>query len=116
MDNGCIFCRIIAGHIPSKIIFSDEFVTVFEDIEPVAPIHYLIVPNKHIESLNQIEEEDHALLGHLFFIAKNLAKSTGIDQSGYRVMVNTGKDGRQTVFHLHMHLIGGRTLAGRIVS
>ncbi len=116
MEEGCIFCNIINGHIPSNFIYSDEYVSVFEDIQPVAPIHYLIVPRKHIESINQLEEEDRDLMGHLIFIAKDLSKKTGIDQSGYRVMINTGKDGRQTVFHLHMHLIGGRTLAGRIVS
>lgn len=116
MDENCIFCKIISGTVRSNILYTDELVTVFEDISPVAPVHYLIVPNKHITSINQIEEEDSVLLGHLFFIARDMAKKAGIDERGYRVMVNTGKDGSQTVFHLHMHLIGGRALAGRIVN
>jgi len=116
MINDCIFCKIISGEIKAKKIFSDEFVTVFEDIHPVAPVHLLIVPNKHISSINDIQDEDSQVLARLFFVARDLAKQHKIDEKGFRVMVNTGKDGKQTVFHLHMHLIGGRELAGRLIN
>lgn len=116
MENDCIFCKIISGEIKAKTVFTDEMVTVFEDIQPVAPVHLLIVPNKHISSINHIHDEDSQVLARLFFVARDLAKQHGIDETGFRVMVNTGKDGKQTVFHLHMHLIGGRELAGRLMN
>jgi histidine triad (HIT) family protein len=115
MENDCVFC-IISGEIKAKTVFSDELITVFEDIHPVAPVHLLIVPNKHISSINQIQDEDSPVLARLFYVARDLAKQHGIDEKGFRVMVNTGKDGKQTVFHLHMHLIGGRELAGRLMN
>jgi len=110
MTDTCIFCKIISGELPSKIVFRDEQATAFRDINPAAPTHILIVPNKHIASVNVLESEDEQLIGHLFSVAGQLAKSEGIDQSGYRLIVNTGADGGQTVFHLHVHLIGGQQM------
>jgi histidine triad (HIT) family protein len=116
MDNDCIFCKIISGEVKANIIYEDEVLVVFEDIHPVAPVHFLIVPKKHIPSVNHIEEEDAQILAKLFFVARDQAKKAGIAESGFRLMVNSGKDGKQTVFHLHMHLIGGRELMGRLVN
>ncbi|OJX47331.1 MAG: histidine triad nucleotide-binding protein [Chloroflexi bacterium 44-23] len=116
MSVDCVFCQIIGGKIPTKIIYKDNLISVFEDIDPIAPIHYLLVPNRHIPSLNEIDAEDAGLLSHLVLVAKDFAVHTGISATGYRLMINTGKDGSQTVDHLHMHLIGGRKLLGRIVS
>lgn len=115
-DPECVFCQIIAGNVSANFIYSDQSITVFEDINPVAPIHYLIVPNKHIPSLNQLKQEDVDLFSKLFFVAKDLAAQAGIAEEGYRLMINTGENGRQTVPHLHMHLIGGKKLLGRLAS
>jgi histidine triad (HIT) family protein len=103
----CIFCRIIAGESPARIVFHDEQVTAFRDLNPAAPAHILIVPNKHIVSVNQLTDEDESLMGHLFTTAKRLAAQEGIAESGYRLIVNTNAHGGQTVFHLHLHLLGG---------
>lgn len=107
-DQSCIFCRIIHGQAPARVIFRDSQVTAFHDIHPVAPVHILIVPNKHIPSVNEIQEEDEKLIGHLFSVAKAIASQSGITNSGYRCIINTGPDSGQAVFHLHLHLIGGR--------
>lgn len=112
----CIFCKIQRGENKAKIVYQDEFVTAFWDIKPIAPVHILIIPNKHIPSLNEITEADGPILAHILNVAKDLAKEFKIDQKGYRLMTNIGQDGRQTVFHMHFHLIGGRRLLGRIVS
>ena len=106
----CIFCRIIAGEAPGEIVYSDEQATAFRDIHPVAPTHILVVPNKHIASLNALDPEDEPLVGHLFTVARQLAKKQGIDGSGYRLIVNTGPNSGQAVFHLHLHLIGGQRM------
>ncbi len=108
--SGCVFCRIIAGLSPSQMVYQDEQVSAFRDIHPVAPTHILIAPNKHIASVNDLTPEDEPLVGHLFLVARHLARQEGIDQSGYRLIVNTGRDGGQTIFHLHMHLIGGQRM------
>jgi histidine triad (HIT) family protein len=110
MADNCLFCKIVSGDIPGTIVHRDEESTAFRDINPVAPTHILIVPNRHIESVNTLERGDEALMGHLFTVAGQLAKSEGIDQTGYRVITNTGPDGGQTVFHLHVHLIGGHRM------
>ncbi|PWH18889.1 MAG: histidine triad nucleotide-binding protein [Anaerolineae bacterium] len=104
----CIFCRIIAGQAPAKVYYRDEQVIAFQDIHPVAPVHILIVPIKHLESINAMTEEDKPLIGHLFWVARQLAAQQGIAQSGYRSIINTGPDSGQAVFHLHLHLIGGQ--------
>jgi histidine triad (HIT) family protein len=114
MDDPCVFCQIIAGEVKAKIIYRNDMVTVFEDVKPIAPTHLLIVPNKHIHSINEVEPNDTLLLAQMFLIARDMAKEAGISESGYRLMINTGENGRQTVFHLHMHLIGGKKLLGRL--
>jgi histidine triad (HIT) family protein len=104
----CIFCRIISGEAPAKIIYRDDRVTAFRDIHPIARTHILIVPNRHISSINELETGDEMLLGHLVLVAKELSCQEGIAESGYRLIVNTGADGGQTVPHLHMHLMAGK--------
>lgn len=106
----CIFCKIIKGEIPSTNVYKDEFVTAFRDINPAAPTHILIVPNKHIDSVNMLIPDDEPLIGKMFSIAKQLANKEGIAESGYRLLVNTGEEAGQTVFHIHLHLLGGRTM------
>ncbi|HMZ06213.1 MAG TPA: histidine triad nucleotide-binding protein [Anaerolineales bacterium] len=106
----CIFCKIIQGDIPSTNVYKDELVTAFRDINPVAPTHILIVPNKHIESVNVLIADDEPLIGKLFTIAKGLAEKEGIAENGYRLVVNTGAESGQTIFHVHLHLIGGRQM------
>ncbi|GAA0181932.1 histidine triad nucleotide-binding protein [Clostridium sediminicola] len=106
----CIFCKIIDGEIPSKKVYEDERVFAFEDINPEAPIHVLIVPKKHISNINELTEEEEKLIGHIFFVSKKIADEYNIKDTGYRVVSNCGKDGGQTVDHLHFHLLGGRNL------
>ena len=110
MAENCIFCKIISGEIPGTIVYRDEDSTAFRDIKPVAPTHILIVPNRHIDSVNALEEADEKLTGHLIHVAGQLAKNEGIDMTGYRIIINTGPDGGQAVFHLHVHLIGGQRM------
>ena len=106
----CIFCQIIADRAPSQKLYQDDTVTAFRDIHPVAPTHVLIVPNKHISTVNDLALEDESVMGHLFTVARLVAEPEGIAQSGYRLIVNTGYDGGQVIYHLHMHLIGGQRM------
>jgi histidine triad (HIT) family protein len=106
----CIFCKIVAGEIPSSQVYADDLVTAFRDINPSAPTHVLIVPNRHIASVNDLKTEDESLVGHLFTIAQQIAAQEGIDASGYRLIINSGPDGGQEVFHLHLHLLGGQRM------
>jgi len=106
----CIFCKIISGDIPSTNVYRDEQVTAFRDINPAAPIHILIVPNKHIDSVNMLIVDDEPLIGHLFTVAKELAAKEGIADNGYRLIVNTGHEAGQTVLHIHLHLLGGGSM------
>jgi histidine triad (HIT) family protein len=110
MMTECIFCKIVSKERPAQIYYQDEQVTAFRDIHPVAPTHLLIVPNKHLDSVNDITREDEALIGHLFLVASRLAKQEGIDHSGYRLVINTGPYAGQVVYHLHLHLIGGQRM------
>ncbi len=110
----CIFCKIINKEIPSQVVFEDEQVLAFKDINPVAPVHLLVIPKKHRESLNDIDVADEALLGHILVVAKKLAQESGIADSGYRVVNNCGDDGGQVVKHLHFHVIGGQPLGVKI--
>ena len=103
----CIFCKIIAGEIPSTNVYRDEQVTAFRDLNPAAPTHILLVPNKHIDSVNTLASEDEQLIGHLFTAAKQLAAQEGIAEGGYRLITNTNAHAGQTVFHIHLHLLGG---------
>jgi histidine triad (HIT) family protein len=109
MDD-CIFCKIIKGEAPATILYKDEQIIAFRDIHPVAPTHLLIVPVKHIVSVNDVLPEDEPVMGRLFTVAKQLAAQEGITESGYRLIVNTGAHGGQVVFHLHMHLMGGQRM------
>lgn len=108
--NDCIFCKIVAGEAPSEMLYQDEQVSAFRDVHPVAPTHVLVVPNKHISSVNEVSAEDESLLGHLFIVAKQVAQIEGVDKPGYRLIVNTGRHAGQIVFHLHMHVIGGQRM------
>jgi histidine triad (HIT) family protein len=106
----CIFCKIISGEIPSQKLYQDELVTAFRDIHPVAPTHVLIIPNKHIPSVNDVTPEDETMLGHIYSVAHQLAVQEGIQEQGYRLIVNTGPHAGQDVYHLHLHLIGGQRM------
>jgi histidine triad (HIT) family protein len=106
----CIFCKIVKGEIPATKVYSDEQVTAFRDIHPVAATHILIIPNKHIASVNDLEEADEPVMGHILYTAKQIAAQEGVAQGGYRLIVNTGANAGQDVFHLHVHLIGGARL------
>ncbi len=110
----CIFCRIVASEIPSDILYHDEEVIAFRDIHPVAPTHLLVIPQRHISSLAQLSEEDLPLIARMVGAANQLAKSEGISESGYRLVINSGKQGGQLVPHLHLHLIGGRKLSNAL--
>lgn len=110
MSDSCIFCKIVAEQASAEIVYRDEQITAFRDIHPVAPTHILLVPNRHIESVGVLEAEDEPLIGHLFTVARRLAEQEGIAQSGFRLITNAGTDGGQTVFHLHVHLIGGQRM------
>jgi histidine triad (HIT) family protein len=110
MSNSCIFCKIVSGEIPSDKVFEDERVTAFRDVHPVAPTHILIIPNKHIASVNDLSEADEIIAGRMMLVAKQLAELENVAEGGYRLMVNTGPNGGQEVFHLHLHLIGGRKM------
>ena len=104
----CLFCKIVNNEIPCEIIFDNEHVLAFRDINPQAPSHLLIIPRKHISTLNELETEDVKLAGEILLTAKKLAKVEKIDQGGYRTVFNCNKDAGQTVFHIHLHLLGGR--------
>ena len=106
----CVFCKIVAGEIPSTQVYDDDKVIAFRDINPVTPVHVLIVPKRHIPSVNALSDNDELLMGHLLTTAKKIAEQEGIDQSGYRLIINTGPDGRQDVFHIHLHLLGGQVM------
>ena len=103
----CIFCKIVSGDIQGNIVYRDEQTTAFRDINPAAPTHILIVPNKHIDSVNMLIVDDEPLIGHMFTTAKNIAAQEGISENGYRLIINTNADAGQTVFHIHLHLLGG---------
>jgi len=107
--------KIVNREIPADIVFQDERVTAFRDINPQAPTHILIIPNKLIPSVNEVREEDEALLGHLLTVARDIARQEGIAESGYRLLINCGDHGGQEIYHLHMHLFGGRPL-GRMIG
>lgn len=108
MSESCLFCRIVAGDIPSSRVFEDDLCVAFNDISPQAPTHILIVPRDHLESLDTAAAEHRETLGHLLLAAADLARTKGFAEDGYRVVINTNGDGGQTVFHLHVHLLGGR--------
>ncbi len=107
----CIFCQIVASKVPSEILYQDEEVIAFRDINPQTPTHLIIIPKRHIPSLAHLSEAESPLIGHMVNIANQLAKREGISESGYRLAMNCGKEGGQLVPHLHLHLLGGRKLS-----
>lgn len=112
----CIFCKIISGDIKSQRVYEDEDMVVIEDISPKAPIHFLLIPKRHIATLNDLTQDDAKLAGRMVLVAAALAKGNHIDESGYRTVINCNREGGQTVFHLHLHLLGGRQLGGSMVA
>ncbi|MDO8547525.1 MAG: histidine triad nucleotide-binding protein [Nitrospirales bacterium] len=107
----CLFCKIGSGQIPAKVVLQDDEVLAFDDTNPQAPVHVLVIPKRHVVALNDVAAGDQALLGRLLEAAAAVAGKKGIAESGYRVVANTGRDGGQSVFHLHLHVLGGRPMA-----
>ncbi|MBD0370435.1 MAG: histidine triad nucleotide-binding protein [Pyrinomonadaceae bacterium] len=106
----CLFCRIIAGEIPADVVHTDDRSVAFRDINPQAPTHILVIPREHIESLDEATQRDESTLGHLLRVAARLANQEGLSESGYRTVINTGAGAGQSVFHLHLHVLGGRQM------
>ena len=109
MVKDCLFCKIANKEIPADIVHEDEHVIAFNDIAPKAPVHVLIIPKEHIDTMNSVPPDDEGILGALMLAARDLGKKLGVDGSGYRVVVNCGANAGQEVFHLHVHLLGGRS-------
>jgi len=112
----CLFCKIVEGTIPSRKVYEDDHVLAFEDIQPQAPVHLLVIPKKHIASLNDAKPEDAELLGRVALAAQRVARDAGIADSGYRVINNCGKDSGQVVFHIHFHVLGGEPLGALVAK
>ena len=110
----CLFCKIVNKEIPSSIVYEDDEILAFKDINPVAPVHILVVTKKHLESIKNIKKEDEILIGRIFTVINNIAAEQGIADSGYRVVTNSGRDSGQEVKHLHFHIIGGKELESKI--
>ena len=111
----CLFCKIIAGDIPSKKVYEDEYVYAFYDINPVAPVHVIVVPKMHVESANAINEENSEAVKYVFEAIPKIAKELGVSEDGFRVITNIGENGGQTIKHLHFHVIGGTKLGEKLV-
>ena len=111
----CLFCKIIKGEIPSKKVYEDEDILAFNDINPAAPIHILVIPKKHIESLAHMQKEDEAIVGKIYGVINKIAEEKGFKDNGYRVIVNCGKDAGQEVMHLHFHVLAGAKFGDKIV-
>ena len=107
-DENCIFCKIVAGEIPSTRVYEDDKCIAFNDLHPQAPTHVLIIPREHLDSLDKASPSQADLLGHLLIVASDIGRADGFAENGYRVVINTNQDGGQTVFHLHVHLLAGR--------
>ncbi|WP_457755237.1 histidine triad nucleotide-binding protein [Thermovibrio ammonificans] len=106
----CVFCKIVKGELPAKVVYEDDRVMAFHDINPQAPVHVLVIPKEHIPTVNDLKEEHAELIGHIFLVIKKIAKELGIAESGYRILVNCNSDGGQEIYHLHFHLLGGKPL------
>lgn len=104
----CLFCKLVEGKVPAKIVYQDESAVAIEDINPQSPVHLLVLPRKHVTSLKEAGAEDEALLGHLHLVAAQLARERGLESKGYRTVINNGVWAGQSVFHLHVHVLGGR--------
>lgn len=111
-DKNCIFCQLIDGYLPADIVYQDELVVAFNDINPRAPVHILVIPRLHIETLNDFSTENAELLGHLVLTGQKIAREKHIDSSGYRLVCNCNKEGGQVVYHVHFHILGGKQLSG----
>jgi histidine triad (HIT) family protein len=109
-DSNCLFCKVLAGDIPADIIYESETAIGFRDINPQAPTHVLIIPRKHIATINEIADEDQSIVGSLYSAAREIAASEGLTDEGYRAVMNCNEAAGQTVFHIHLHLLGGRSL------
>jgi len=107
-DGNCIFCKIIAKQMPSRIVYEDDLSIAFHDVNPQAPTHILIVPKKHIPEIHSMAASDKELIGHLFLVARKIADEMGLDKNGYRMVINNGAGAGQTVFHIHLHILSGR--------
>tara|TARA_B100001750_G_scaffold45364_1_gene33658 strand:- start:228 stop:572 length:345 start_codon:yes stop_codon:yes gene_type:complete len=114
METDCIFCKIKSGEIKSEILYSDEYCFVIKDIAPRAPVHLLVIPNKHIEELINMDNGDVIIIGKMFLNAQKVANDAGISESGYRLIINQGEHSGQMVDHLHLHVIGGQQLGGMV--
>lgn len=109
-ETDCIFCKIASGEVPATKIFEDDDLVAFEDIKPAAPVHFLVIPKRHVSTLNDLEEESSSLLGKMMLAAVRLAKMKGVDESGFRQVINCNPEGGQVVYHLHLHILGGRQM------
>jgi histidine triad (HIT) family protein len=110
----CVFCKIAAGSIPADFVYKDDDFLVFRDIHPMAPVHDVLIPKKHIPSVNGLSSSDQALAGNMLLIAKKVAEKEGIAETGYRLTINCGRDGTQVVPHLHLHILGGHPLSAEL--
>jgi histidine triad (HIT) family protein len=108
--SACLFCRIVNGDIPAKVVYQDDEVMAFDDINAQAPVHVLVIPKRHVASVQDCQSEDQALLGHLLLTCSRVTRMKQLTESGYRIVTNTGIDGGQTVSHLHLHVLGGRPM------
>jgi histidine triad (HIT) family protein len=109
MDD-CLFCKIADGRIPAKLVHQDEDTVAFEDLDPQAPVHLLVVPRRHVARVSELTPEDDAVMGKLYRVAASLARARGVAEGGFRVVMNTNADGGQVIFHVHLHLLGGRVM------
>jgi len=114
-DQDCIFCRIVRGEIPSNKVYEDDEILAFNDINPVAPVHFMVIPKKHIQTLYDVQPDDRGVLGNMMFLAGRLAREQG-STDGFRTVVNSGRVGRQEIYHLHMHIIGGKDRLPRMIQ
>jgi histidine triad (HIT) family protein len=111
----CLFCRIVNGEIPAKKVFEDEHILAFHDIHPIAPVHFMIIPKRHIASLMDVQDGDQPVLGHILYKADELARGLGLNE-GFRTVINTGRIGNQEVYHLHVHVLGGPESMGAMLG
>jgi len=116
MNSDCIFCKIVEGKIPSKKVYEDKHVIAFHDIQPQAPVHVLVVPRTHVPSVLDVKQEQFQIFQNVFFGAQEVAKKLSLDKDGFRCVFNTGKHGCQSVFHLHLHVLGGKQLGGTMAG
>ncbi len=113
-NEGCIFCKIIAGEVPTALLYEGENVVAFDDINPQAPVHTLIIPRTHIASMNDVSLQQDEIIARMFHVARDIAKEKGVDQTGYQLLIRTGRDAGQEVDHIHLHLTGGKELGMNI--